>query len=379
MNKILIVFTVVAVVLGMIPMTVFAQEDIPFTHIIVPFDGSGEAVVFASLDCDYVPVEGGGNLFLNSGQEVVVVDPNVGQCGPDGWTSHIMYPVDAYVYTNDLQPISTPEPEVKPEPVVEPTPVGAVVTQLPEPPENPADLPTSLDGLIGYQQAPGDNCWEVNDPQVTCSTLEGQETHGVFTLEPGSARVMTGDRLHHLYATPVVADFPQNVLFDNELGHYTEVMDSLGGSVNWVYPRLNNTSGFETDVVVLANASAAPVQVGVAAEHGSWRGNFYLPPGMPWGEEQLVNLRDLHISKMLVVNEEAAAAWAENRPEGIYPDINPANCSAVADLSTGEVTFCGLVNVYVVVWDGTNWNIVSYGVYNKFLGGWVDYSNLVSD
>lgn len=221
-------------------------------------------------------------------------------------------PVPPMPTATDVPPTATRVP-----PTSAPTAKPATNWQLPDPP-GPGSLPKNLLPQIAYQQPPVD-CAEPNDPNQTCSTIEGQKTDGDFTLKSGYALVMTGDL--------IVIDYPGPFLFrpDASTNH---------------------------DLWVLVNNSGKDMRAHMTALYGSFRGYFSLN-GARWTPTLVAHLRDLHIEHFLIGDQ----------PKKFTP-TPVANC----DSKNG----CDDTSVRVIVFDGTNWNVGSYGVYRELpLMWWV--------
>lgn len=183
-------------------------------------------------------------------------------------------------------------------------------------PGMPQGLPQTLDQRIHYVNPP-ENCAVKNDPQETCSTREGQPTHGDFTLKAGYARVLTGDEISVSRNNEAVSALPD--------------------------PSLNHT------VWLLVNISTSDLGLTMDAPDGSFRGNL----SASWTPELVAQLRDLTLWQFVV---------------GPNPIPTPAPVGPTPVVNCGSKDACDRTNVVVGIWNGSSWTFVN-GVYtDNFYG-----------
>lgn len=211
------------------------------------------------------------------------------------------------------------EPVVNDIPIPQPTPEAKVTWQLPGPPEA-AQLPTQLSPAIKYIEPPV-NCAQANDPNATCSTIEGQVTDGDFGLKSGQAIVMTGDDI-------VISR-------DSVL---------LVGS-----PSLDTNH----DLWVVVNVTVNEIRLHMYAPYGSFRG-YFSPADGKWDVQKVTHLRNLHLYLFLLPYQTS---------DRFTPTPVP-NCDSVYG--------CNKVNVRVVVYDDAGMKIAGYGIYLEGQPFWQD-------
>lgn len=255
-------------------------------------------------------------------------------------------------------------------------PVAAVV--VPTPPTDLALLPSVIASGMAYQ-TPAENCTSNIVVGESCSTLEGQPIQGTFALagltpdvldERPEALVATGDVINIGWTPPAGYAGPRFV-------------DEDGNTV--VFPSsIREVTGSNVDVVVVVNNGEGDLPLTYDGQFGSFRGFFSLGITSPsWTPELIGNLRDLHLQYMMVQSDPAIAAWLEAEttdPDGPYPQLNPRNCSTVADIEANDqiVTYCDQVNVLVAVWQNGGWiyQVGAYGIDRDVPGGvWIDLSS----
>lgn len=200
-------------------------------------------------------------------------------------------------------------------PAETPAPSGPDWAQIANP-GMPLLLPQTLDQRIHYVNPP-ENCAKLNDPQETCSTREGQPTHGDFTLKAGYARVLTGDEISVSRNGQAVSALPD--------------------------PALNHT------VWLLVNISNSDLVLTMDAPDGSFRGNL----SASWTPELIAQLRDLTLWQFVV---------------GPNPIPTPAPAGPTPVVNCGDTNACDRTNVVVGIWNGETWTFVN-GIYvDNFYG-----------
>ena len=251
---------------------------------------------------------------------------------------------------------------------------------IPTPPSDLAQLPNVIASGMAYQ-TPADNCTSNIVVGESCSSLEGQPIQGTFALasltpdvldERPEALVATGDVVNIRWTPPATYSGPRFV-------------DEDGNTVVFP-PELRTITGSNVDVVVVVNNGEGDLPLSYDAAFGSFRGFFSLGITSPqWTPELIGNLRDLHLQYMMVQSDPAIAAWLEADPadaDGPYPELNPRNCSTVADIEANDqiVTYCDQVNVLVAVWQNGGWvyQVGAYGINRDIPGGtWIDLSSVL--
>lgn len=208
-------------------------------------------------------------------------------------------------------------------------------------PTLPQDLPNGLPPGVSHQAPEMPDCQGRMNMQEPCSTLIGQAVEGDFDLggvPRPHMKVVNGDAVHMTDANgqPILPNIP--VAF----------------------------SGTNHDMWLLYAADDLPaVTVHMDAGFGSNREDFFAAfPSTTYSDEDVAGLLGFKLRQILVRSDVAEDA-CQPGVEDCYPQfINPRNCAAIDDPSIEDVvTYCDVINIYVVQWDGTNWTTVMYGIY----------------
>ncbi len=240
---------------------------------------------------------------------------------------------------------------------------------IPAPGQDPSVFPDELPVDVVYMQ-PQDSCrgtdaskaiTSVNNP---CSTFEQQPAYGEASLEAKQALVITADLPFVLRPDQKAQATKLELLFTNTSTCFPaqgnlDMFAQFKTGWSFLYPDLCSVTNVRPYVVVVVNNSSAAIPYGMVDGFGSFYGKMGVSLLSSWTADQIVAVRDLHLKKMVFKNKTAVDAWKDGNP---YPHINPANCFAVKDLQTNQVTYCKGVNVVVMIWDGNSWQS-DYGLY----------------